>query len=63
MEIKYPKGIWGDVVVSRVMTCIGMDLEGDYRELINTLSDNLPAENEKFENNNNIQVSAEIQTR
>jgi len=40
-----------------------MDLEGDYRELINTLSDNLPAENEKFENNNNIQVSAEIQTR
>jgi hypothetical protein len=40
-----------------------MDLEGDDRELIDTLSENLPAENENFENLKNSQGSAEIQTR
>jgi len=40
-----------------------MDLEGDDRELIDTLSDNLPAENENSENLKNSQLSVEIRTR
>jgi hypothetical protein len=40
-----------------------MDLEGDDRELIDTLSQNLPAANENFENLKNSQGTAEIQTR